>query len=303
MSSAQIEMVPGGPKFSRIIAGLMRLNQWGFSTSELVGWLQACLEMGLTTFDHADIYGGYTNEARFGAALKEKPALRKKMQLVTKCNIMLPAAERPELKFHYYDSSKEHIIASVERSLLNLETDYLDLLLIHRLDVLMDADDVAAAMQALKKSGKVRHFGVSNFRPSLLELLQSRLDFSLITNQVEFSVLHLDPLNDGTFDQAQQLRYAPMAWSPVGGGDLFDQDTDQKKLLHKTLSGIGNEVGGASVDQVMIAWILRHPANVLPVMGTGKLERLKAAVDAEKLELSREQWYRVWVASTGHEVP
>lgn len=281
----------------------MRLNQWGLGTVDLVGWIEACLEMGLTTFDHADIYGGYTNEARFGAALKESPALRERIQLVTKCNIMLPAAERSEIKFHYYDSSKSHILASVDRSLKNLNSDYLDLLLIHRLDVLMDGEDVAAAMQELKKSGKVLQFGVSNFRPSLFELLQSRLDFALITNQVEFSVLHLDPLNDGTFDQAQQLRFAPMAWSPVTGGDFFDQDTDQKRRLYKKLSEIGKELGGASVDQVMIAWILRHPANILPVMGTGKLERLNAAVEAEKLVLSREQWYRVWVASTGHEVP
>jgi predicted oxidoreductase len=303
MTSAQIEMVVGGPKFSRIIPGLMRLNQWGLGTVDLVGWIEACLEMGLTTFDHADIYGGYTNEARFGAALKESPALRGRIQLVTKCNIMLPAAERPEIKFHHYDSSKSHILGSVDRSLNNLNSDYLDLLLIHRLDVVMDADDVAAAIHELKKSGKVLHFGVSNFRPSLFELLQSRLDFPLITNQVEFSVLHLDPLNDGTFDQAQQLRFAPMAWSPVAGGYFFNQDTEQKRRLHKTLAEIGKEIGGASVDQVMIAWILLHPANILPVMGTGKLERLNAAVEAEKLELSREQWYRVWEASTGREVP
>jgi predicted oxidoreductase len=137
----------------------------------------------------------------------------------------------------------------------------------------------------------------------MFDLLQSRLDFPLITNQMEFSVLNLDPLEDGTFDQSQRLRTAPMAWSPLAGGRVFRQDSEQLKRLHQTLSAIGEELGGASIDQVMLAWIMRHPARVLPVMGTGKLERLQAAVDAEQLAMSREQWYRVWVASKGHGVP
>lgn len=303
MTVSKVEMAPGGPEFSRIIPGLMRLNGWGLSTTELIEWIEACLEMGLTTFDHADIYGSHTNEARFGAALKERPALRERIQLVTKCNIMLPSDNQPEIAFHHYDSSKAHILASVDASLRNFNTDYLDLLLIHRLDYLMDAEEVAEAFSELKSSGKVHHFGVSNFTPSMFDLLQSRLDFPLVTNQVEFSVLHFDPLEDGTFDQAQRLRLAPMAWSPLAGGRVFRQDTEQLKRQHAALSAIAEELGGASIDQVMIAWILRHTARVLPVMGTSKLERLKTAVEAEQLELSREQWYRVWVAAKGHGVP
>lgn len=292
-----------GFEMSRLVPGLMRMNDWDRTTEELVGWIEACLDMGLTTFDHADIYGGYTCEAIFGKALIARPSLREKLQLVTKCDIMLISENRPNNLIKHYDTSKNHIVKSVEMSLRNFNTDNIDLLLIHRPDALMDADEVAEAFDELKTAGKVKFFGVSNFSPIQFDLLQSRLSDPLVTNQVEFHVIQLDPLHDGTFDHAQQHRYAPMAWSTLAGGAIFAAQTERAQRIRRVLETVGEEMDGASIDQVMLAWILRHPAQVVPVLGTGKLERLQSAVGALKYSMSRQNWYKIWEVSTGHEVP
>jgi len=301
MSQTKIDMTDG-LSFSRIVAGMMNLAQWQLSTDDLITWLEAAIEMGITTFDHADIYGSYTCEGLFGQALQQQPNLRNKMQLVTKCDIMLTSENRPDNIVNHYNTSRAHIIASVENSLIELKTSYIDLLLIHRPDALMDADEVAEALTALKDAGKVRFFGVSNHSPSQFRLLQSRLDFPLITNQVEFSVAHLQPLNDGTFDQCQELRIAPMIWSPLAGGRIFWGEDEQSKRLQDTLGQLGEKYN-AGVDQIALAWTMRHPVNVLPVLGTGKLERYEAALAATDIELTRQEWYSVWVASMGYNVP
>ena len=298
----RIQLTDGGPTFSRIVAGVMRLGEWAMDTDVLLNFIHECLDMGITTFDHADIYGSYTCEALFGKAMAADPSLRGRLELVTKCGIQLVSPNRPDTYVHHYDTSRDHIVASAERSLRNLRTDALDLLLIHRPDPLMDADEVAEALSSLRQSGKVRHAGVSNFMPWQFHLLQSRLDFSLVTNQIELSVLYLDPLHDGTLDQMQRLRVPPMAWSPVAGGRLFNAGDDRARRVRDILEGIGREVG-ASVEAVALAWLLRHPARVLPVMGTGKIDRLREAVAAENITLDRQQWYAVWEASAGHEVP
>lgn len=299
----QIQIAQGGPTFSRTVAGVMNLSQWQMSTPELISWIEACLDMGVTTFDHADIYGSYTCESLFGSALAQNPGLRKRMQIVTKCGIALLSPNRPDHWVHHYDTTHDHIMKSVDRSLRNLHTDYLDLLLIHRPDPLMDADSVAAAFNELKASGKVRYFGVSNFLPQHFELLQSRLDFPLVTNQIEFSVLQMQALEDGTLNLCQRRRIAPMVWSPVGGGHLFDGKGEQAVRVRNTLTQIAGDLGGVGLDQVALAWILAHPTQPLPVLGTGKLERIKAALEAESLQLSRQQWFAIWEASAGHEVP
>lgn len=298
----RIHLTDGGPILSRVVAGMMRLREWGMDTAALLDFIHECLDLGITTFDHADIYGSYTCEALFGRALAAEPSLRNRLELVTKCGIQLQSPNRPETRVHHYDTSREHIIASAESSLRNLRTDFLDLLLVHRPDPLMDADEVAEALMSLRASGKVRHAGVSNFMPWQFDLLQSRLDFPLVTNQIELSVLHLDPLHDGTLDQMQRLRVAPMAWSPVAGGRLFDSQIERARRVRTALESIGREMG-ASVDQVAMAWLMRHPARVLPVLGTGKIERLREAVAAEGVTLDRQQWFTIWEASAGKEVP
>jgi len=288
--------------FSQTIAGLMRLREWQLSPEDLVGWIEQCLEMGVTTFDHADIYGSYTCEAEFGRALALKPSLRDQMQIVTKCGIMLVSPQRPEHDMHRYETTADYIRQCAEQSLRNLQTDRLDVLLIHRPDPLMNADAVATAFNELRKEGKVLNFGVSNFTPSQFELLQSRVGFPLVTNQVEASVLHLDPIYDGTFDQAQRLRCPPMIWSPLAGGRIFHDGDERQERVRETLKAIANELG-AGMDQVALRWLLMLPGRLLNVLGTGKLERIKAAVDAETLPMTRSQWFRILIASQGHDVP
>ncbi len=300
-TSASIEVAQGGPTFSRTVAGMMNLAQWQISTDALIGFIEACLEIGVTTFDHADIYGSYTCEALFGEALGRDPGLRQRMQLVTKCGIALLSPNRPEHTVHHYITTREHILRSAERSLTNLKTDYLNVLLLHRPDPLMDADEIAAAFTELRKSGKVLHCGVSNFLPHQFDLLQSRLDFALVTNQIELSVAHLQPLHDGQLDQCQRRRIVPMIWSPLGGGRIFSDVAFAR--LRTVLERIGEELGGAGMDQVALAWVMKHPTRPVPVLGTGKLDRVRAAVAAERLALSRQQWFAIWEASAGHEVP
>jgi predicted oxidoreductase len=289
--------------FSRIALGFWRLNEWKMNTRQTLDLMEKAIGMGITTFDHADIYGGYTCEEMFGKALSEKPSLREKMEIVTKCGITLVSPRRPENRFHGYDTSKSHILKSAETSLKNLNTDYLDVLLIHRPDPLMNADEVAEAFALLRESGKVKHFGVSNFSPAQFSLLQSRLDFPLVTNQLEVSVLKMDTLHDGTLDQCQQLGISPMAWSPLGGGELFSGNSEKINRVRNELQKIGEELGGVSVDQVALAGLLMHPSKIVPVLGTGNIVRIKSAAESVKIELSRDQWFRIWTASAGVEVP
>lgn len=294
---------PGGPVCSRLVFGAWRLVEWDLPTHGLLDLLHTAVELGITTVDHADIYGDYTVEERFGAALSEEPGLRDRLQLVTKCGIKLVSANRPAHTVKHYDTSRAHLVASVERSLRRLRTDRLDLFLIHRPDPFMDADETAGALSDLVASGKVLHVGVSNFTLSQFDLLASRLDVPLVTNQIEASVLHLDAFLDGTLDQCQRLGVAPMAWSPLGGGALFRSESPQAQRLRDTLGQIGGRLGGATVDQVALAWLLAHPARIVPVLGTGKADHLHAAAGAVRLALSREEWFRVWSASTGADVP
>ena len=302
-TAPKITLNAQGPTLSRVVPGLMRLNEWGLSDSDLLGWIKACLDMGVTTFDHADIYGGYTCEGVFGRALALEPSLREKMQIVTKCGIGLISENRPENTVKHYNTSHDYIINSVETSLRNLHTETIDLLLIHRPDPLLDADEIAATFQELERSGKVRYFGVSNFTPAQYDLLRSRLNRPLVTNQVEFSLLHMDPIHDGTFDQLQQLRTAPMVWSPLGGGGIFRPYDERTQRLNTVLSEVAGELDGAGLDQVAIAWLVQHPVQAIPVLGTGKIERIQAAVNALDLPMTRQQWFRIWQASAGHEVP
>lgn len=289
--------------FSRIAFGFWRAVEWDKSTAELQELIEACLSLGITTFDHADLYGDYQCESLFGNVLRQTPALRDQMQLVTKCGIKLVSENRPSHQVKHYDTSQEHILQSVDQSLRNLGTDYIDLLLIHRPDPLMDAAEVAKAFTKLKTSGKVKHFGVSNFNASQFELLNDRLSFPLATNQLELSAAELKHFLDGTVDQCQRLGRAPMAWSALGGGTLFSADTPKAIRLRHALRQVGKQLGGLAIDQVAYAWLLTHPAKIIPILGTGKRRRVQRAAEAASVRLSREQWYTIWTASTGHPVP
>ena len=295
----RITLAPQGPEFSRFVMGYWRLMDWNMSPLQLASFIEEHLDLGITTVDHADIYGGYQCEAAFGEALKLVPALRDRMEIVTKCGIATTA--KPEHALGHYITDSAHIIKSAEQSLVNLATDRIDLLLIHRPDPLMDADEVAEAFLNLHQSGKVRHFGVSNFTPAQFALLQSRLPFTLATNQVEISPVHQQLLLDGTLDQLQQLRIRPMAWSCLGGGRLFNDDEFQP--LRNELETIARELNAESIEQVVYAWILRLPSKPLPIIGSGKIERVRSALAAEELQMTRQQWFRIRKAALGYDVP
>lgn len=292
---------PLGFEGSRIAQGYWRLNEWGMSDQELVSFIEQSIAAGITTVDHADIYGDYECESLFGKALKIKPSLRDQLQIVTKCGILLPSKNRPEITSHRYDQSTQHIIQSVDNSLQNLNVENIELLLLHRPTPLMDADHVAEAFEHLFTVGKVTHFGVSNFTPQQIDLLQSRLPMPLIVNQVELSPLQLKHFEDGTLEHAQQHAITPMAWSPFAGGDLFKLEGIDPTLHHAMTKVAENH--GASLDQIAIAWLLRHPSGIAPVIGSGKIERVKAAQKALTITLSDEEWFEIWVASQGHPVP
>ena len=290
-------------KFSPVIAGCMKWGNWGagFSTIQYLQLIEDCLANNITSFDHADIYGDYTVEEEFGNALKEKPSLRDHMQIITKCGIRRYTPNRPDHKINSYDTSKKHIIQSTELSLKNLHTDYIDALLIHRPDPLMHPDTIAEAFTKLKKQGKVLHFGVSNFTPPQVSMMLS--GFAVEFNQIEVSVVKPDPFHDGQLDQCIQHSITPMAWSPVGGGRLLTNAGDERNKRILTVAEKLAEKYNAATDQILLAFLFRHPSGIIPVMGTTKIERLKSAYAAASLEIEREEWFMLWRASTGHEVP
>ncbi|MHA7136300.1 aldo/keto reductase [Rossellomorea arthrocnemi] len=289
--------------FSRIIHGLWRLADWNQSKEDTLSLIQHNIENGITTFDHADIYGSYTCEALFGEALNLQPSLRAKMEIVTKCGIVLPSDNRPEHKTHHYNTSQKHILASVENSLQNLKTDYIDLLLIHRPDPFMNGEEVAEAFTQLKEEGKVRHFGVSNFNDHQWNMLQSYLPFPLITNQIELSAYNLENFEDGTLNLCQEKRVAPMAWSPLAGGAIFRGEDEKAVRLQHTLKKVQEETGAKGIDEVLYAWLLNHPANIMPIVGSGKKERIQHAIDSMSITLNHDQWFEILQTSMGHDVP
>ncbi len=291
-----------GFEMSRLVQGFWRLENWGMTKEELLDFIKFCLENGIDTFDHADVYGAYTAEKIFGDAISLEKGIRDKMKLVTKCGIKFPSEKFPDLKVKIYDTGRKHIVESVEDSLKNFNTDYIDLLLIHRPDPFMDADETAEAFVELKKAGKVLNFGVSNFLPIQFDLLQSRLDFELVTNQVEISAMELVNFDNGTLDHCQMKRIAPMAWSPLAGGRIFTEQSEKADRMRKTMEEISAELGDVSSDQLMYAFLLNHPSKIIPVMGSGKRERVISALKALDIKLSKEQWFKIWVSSKGKKV-
>jgi predicted oxidoreductase len=288
-----------GLQLSRIVAGMWRMSEWDMAPQQRLAFIEQCLELGVTSFDHADIYGGYGVEALFGEALALKPALRERMQIVSKCGIKLLSPNRPGHTIQHYDTTAAHIAASVENSLRQLRTDYLDLLLIHRPDPLMDFDEMAAAFTRLRSEGKVKHFGVSNFSRHQFEALNRRI--ALATNQVEFSPLHLAPMFDETFDGLQDLGVAPMIWSPLGGGRLFSGGDAASERLRAVIQQVADEVQRPFAS-VVFAWIMQLPCKPVPLTGSGRIAAIEEAVQATQFTLSRQQWFEILRAARGHEV-
>jgi predicted oxidoreductase len=290
-------------KLSPIIAGCMRWGIWGagYSTQEFKSLINECIEAGIDSFDHADIYGDYTTEADFGNALKEDSSLRQKIKIITKCGIRRVSAARPQNIIKSYDTSKDHIIASAEQSLKNFHTDYLDVLLIHRPDPVMNPEEIAAAFSHLKESGKVLSFGVSNFNTHQSALLHHY--FPLEFNQLEISAQQLDTFLNGTLDFCTQHKIQTMAWSPLGAGKLFSEEMDERTMRIMAVAKILAERYKVSAENILINWLMQHPTKIKPVLGTTKIRRLRDAMKANYFNITREEWFMLWRASTGVEVP
>ncbi|HEX5307140.1 MAG TPA: aldo/keto reductase [Dyella sp.] len=284
---------------SPIVAGLWRLADWNLDVAARVRWIEQALELGISSFDHADIYGDYRAESLFGEALSAAPTLRQRMQLVTKCGIRLRSANRP-YRVNHYDTSAAYVRTQVEQSLVNLATDRLDLVLIHRPDYLMDAAALAETFRALTREGKVAHWGVSNHSASQFALLHQH--HPLVTNQLELSPLTMQALDDGSLDQAQQLGLRPMIWSPLGGGRLFTGKDAPAMRVREAMQPIADKLG-VSLATLAYAWILRHPSRAHPITGTGRIDGLREAVAALDVKLDAQDWYAIWTASKGHPVP
>ena len=284
---------------SRIVQGFWRLSHWGFKNEDTLKLIEECIDRGVTTFDNTDIYMA---ESLQGEGMNLKPSIREKMEIVTKCGIKPVGELFPDNDVLKYDSSKEHILKSVDDSLLRLKTSYIDLLLIHRPDFLMNPEEMAEAFDILKKSGKVRNFGVSNFTPSQFDMLKSYTNVPLITNQIEVSPLHLDPFVDGTLDNCLKNRIHPMAWSPLAGGKIFTSDDERTVRLRKTLNKIKEELSANSIDEVIYAWLLMHPSKIMPIVGSSKIERLEAAINGMNLKFTSSHFYEIWQSSLGRNI-
>lgn len=292
-------------EISEFVAGFWRLDTWDMSPQQRLHLIETYLELGVTSMDHADIYGQYLCESLFGEALALKPSLREQMQLISKCGIKPAFESTPERYVNHYDTSKAHVLTSVDDSLSRLKTDRLDLLLIHRPDPLMNADEVAATFQQLQQTGKVLNFGVSNFTPAQFNLLQSslnRLHIPLVTNQVEISPMNMTSLNDGTLDHCQQHSIIPMAWSCLGGGDIFSADDENSQRLRNQLIKIADEHGIQDISQIIYAWVLALPSQPKPIIGSGQVHRITAALASSQIKLSKQQWFSIWQAATGQSV-
>lgn len=293
-------MPPTMPLLSETVAGVWRMAEWGLDVVGRQRWIEAALEVGISTFDHADVYGDYRVESLFGEALATAPGLRERLRLVTKCGIRLVSAQRPAHTAKSYDSSAAHLEASVEASLRALRTDRLDLLLLHRPDLLAEPDEIARAFERLRAAGKVLAFGACNHAVASFARLHARIP--LATHQFELSPLQMQALADGTLEQAADLRLRPMIWSPLASGRLPAGQDDQARRVRAALESIGRRLGVSAIT-VAYAWIRRHPSRPVPIAGSRRLDALREAVAAESLVLGREDWYRVWQASMGHDLP
>jgi predicted oxidoreductase len=286
-----------------MVYGTWRLLDTKPTAQEINRRLLACLDLGITTIDTAEIYGLYEVEQLLGAAIALSPGLRNKFELVTKAGIYVPCSFHPERRTAHYNATGPRLLKSLEKSLRLLGTDHVELFLVHRPDWLTRADDTAAGLNELLRAGKVRAAGVSNYSASQFDLLNSHVEQPLVTNQIEFSLLHPEPINDGTLHLCEKLGRLPMAWSPLAGGRIFDANNPAGPRLAAAAENISSRYDGATLEQLAYAWILAHPSHPLPIIGTNKLERLQSAARADAIVLEREDWYALWEAAQGRRIP
>lgn len=283
---------------SRIISGVMNWGEWGenLSKTEMIELIEFNLEKGINTFDQADIYGGYTTEKEFGEAFKSSGIERTKIRLITKCGIQYPCESKP-FEIKYYDYSSKHIRVSVENSLKNLKTDYIDVFLLHRPSPLMNGNEIAQVISKLKNDGKIKEFGVSNFTESQIKLIKKNIPVDF--NQIECSLTNNQCFSNGIVDFCQTENINLMAWSPLGSYfKLKDNTRNRIKPIIEKLS----DKYSCSVDQLLLSWVMKHPASINPVIGTTKKERILASIKSINISLDTLDWFSLLEASKGKRV-
>ena len=290
-------------EISKIVHGHWRLVEWNLSKLELLKLTKQNIDLGITTFDHADIYGNYNCEELFGDAIKLESGIRNNIELITKCGIKLISDKFPSRKTKSYDYSFKHIISSVENSLKNFNTDYIDMLLLHRPSPFFNPNEVAEAFSKLKKEGKVLNFGVSNFNPQQFDMLNSFVEEPLVTNQIEISPFCLEHFQNGNMDSLITNKIKPMAWSPLGGGSILNPSCSKGEKLLDSINEVAEELNVTKLDSLIYSWLLNHPASIIPVVGTSKIDRIKNAIESTQIKMSAEQWQKIYVASLGEELP
>ena len=302
--SSSVPQISDRPLMSDVVYGTWRLLDDGAvpTVEDLKKRFELCLEFGITTIDTAEIYGLYAVEEAIGECFRAYPELRDRLQLVTKCGIDIPSSAKPKARLPHYDASAENLATGAEKSLQLLGTDRLDLFLVHRPDWFNSADDTAAGLTQLVQSGKVLHVGVSNYTAEQFSLLQSRLDFPLVTNQVEISLLKMDALTDGTLAQAEQRRFRPMAWSPLAGGAIFS-DEPAAVRVRRCMDEMRHRYGGADDDALAFAWVMAHPSRPVTIIGSNQPDRIRSQASAATIALERQDWYVLWEAAQGVSVP
>ena len=292
-----------GPECSRMVYGTWRLLATRPSAQEINRRLHGCVDLGITTIDTAEIYGLYAVEEWLGAALALSPGLRDKLEIVTKAGIYVPNPHHPERRTAHYNATGAQLVRSLEKSLRLLGTDRVELFLVHRPDWLARADDTAAGLNQLLRCGKIRSAGVSNYSAAQFDLLNAQREQPLATNQVEFHLLHPEPMTDGTLLQCEKLGILPMAWSPLAGGRIFDSNNPAAQRLAEAAKAMSARYSCATLEQLAYAWVLAHPSRPLPVIGSNKPERIQSAAAADGIVLEREDWYALWEAAQGRKIP
>lgn len=300
----RVRIASQGPEFSRLVYGTWRIIDEPTPTlQELNRRFNLCVDLGMTTFDTAEIYGLYEVEEAIGKALALSPGLRDKIQIVTKAGIYVPCKFHPDRRTAHYNATGARLVKSLEKSLRFLGTDHVELFLVHRPDWLTRAADTAQGLNQLLKDGKIASAGVSNYNVHQFDLLNSLMDQPLVTNQLEFHLLHMDPIYDGTFNQCEKLGILPMAWSPLAGGRLFDGLNEAAQRVNALVKTYADRFKGATLEQLAYAWVMAHPAQPLPVIGTNKIERIQSAAQACAIQLEREDWFALWEAAQGRRIP
>lgn len=285
---------------SRIIQGLWRLKAWKMTAEELLTFVHQCIDLGVTSFDTAEIYGNYEAEAMFGEALKLEPSLRSKIEIITKTGINMKSDKRPYAMGHY-DTTYDKVVASCKKSIDLMHCEYLDVFLIHREDPLINHKEVAQALKDLKAMGLIKAYGVSNFDPFKFDALHKATGGQLVTNQIEVSPLCFEHFNNGNMDYLQSVNVAPMIWSPLAGGQIFTGSDERSVNVRRVLSELSKDYR-VETDILAYAWLLKHPVKMMPICGSGKIERVRSAVQALDVKLKHEDWFKIYVASKDQEL-